>query len=72
VYAECGAGTIQIFVRDRGVGFDYGAVATDRRGLTESVIARMDRVGGSAEIRSTPGTGTEISLRLPQDGGTSG
>jgi signal transduction histidine kinase/phage shock protein PspC (stress-responsive transcriptional regulator) len=72
VYAECGAGTIQIFVRDRGVGFDYGAVATDRRGLTESVIARMDRVGGSAEIRSEPGAGTEISLRLPQDGGTSG
>jgi signal transduction histidine kinase/phage shock protein PspC (stress-responsive transcriptional regulator) len=69
VYAECGAGAIQVWVRDRGVGFDYGAVAGDRRGLTESVVARMERVGGSATIRSTPGNGTEVSLQLPQNGG---
>ena len=41
VYAECGAGTIQIFVRDRGVGFDYGAVAERQ--------ARADRVGDRAD-----------------------
>jgi signal transduction histidine kinase len=68
VYAECEAGAIRIWVRDRGVGFDYGAVAGDRRGLTESVVARMERAGGSAEIRSGPGGGTEVSLLLPRNG----
>ena len=55
-------------MRDRGVGFDYGAVAEDRRGLTQSVVARMDRAGGTAAVRSSPGNGTEISLQLPQNG----
>lgn len=68
VYAECDSGAMRIWVRDRGVGFDYGAVARDRRGLTESVVARMDRAGGSAGVRSSPGNGTEISLHLPQNG----
>ena len=68
VYAECGDGVLQIWVRDRGIGFDYGAVAGDRRGLVESVVARMERAGGSAEVRSSPGHGTEIGLRLPQSG----
>jgi signal transduction histidine kinase len=68
VYAECAPGAIQIWVRDRGVGFDYGAVAEDRRGLTQSVVARMDRAGGTAAVRSSPGNGTEISLQLPQNG----
>ena len=68
VYAECDSGAMRIWVRDRGVGFDYSAVARDRRGLTESVVARMDRAGGSAAVRSSPGNGTEISLHLPQNG----
>ena len=68
VYAECDPGAMRIWVRDRGVGFDYGAVARDRRGLTESVVARMDHAGGSAAVRSSPGNGTEISLHLPQNG----
>ena len=68
VYAECDSGAMRIWVRDRGVGFDYGAVARDRRGLTESVVARMDRAGGTAGVRSSPGNGTEISLHLPQNG----
>jgi signal transduction histidine kinase len=68
VYAECGPGAIQMWVRDRGVGFDYGAVAEDRRGLAQSVVARMARAGGTAVVRSSPGNGTEVSLLLPQNG----
>ncbi len=60
VYAECDPGAIRIWVRDRGVGFDYGAVARDRRGLTESVVARMERAGGGATVRSSSGGGTEM------------
>lgn len=65
VYAEATPGTVEIFVRDRGTGFDPEAVAADRHGLRDSIIERMRRHGGSAEVRSTPGSGTEIRLRQP-------
>jgi signal transduction histidine kinase len=66
VYAEVGPEEVSLFVRDRGVGFERGAVASDRRGLAESIEARLQRAGGSATITSVPGEGTEIELRLPR------
>jgi signal transduction histidine kinase len=65
VYAECTPDAAQIWIRDRGAGFDHGAVPDDRRGLTESVSGRMERVGGTAQIKSAAGNGTEIALQLP-------
>jgi signal transduction histidine kinase/phage shock protein PspC (stress-responsive transcriptional regulator) len=65
VYAEAGTGEISVFVRDRGRGFAVTEVPADRFGVRESVVARMQRHGGDAEIRSTPGNGTEVRLRLP-------
>ena len=65
VYVECGETGVEVFVRDRGQGFDTEAVPEDRLGLRESVLARMARVGGSARVRSEPGSGTEVSLALP-------
>jgi signal transduction histidine kinase len=53
-----------VYVRDRGRGFDPDSVAADRRGLVESIGGRMERVGGSAKIVSTPGEGTEVELHL--------
>jgi signal transduction histidine kinase len=53
-------------VRDRGPGFDPAAVPDDRRGLRESVLGRMDRHGGTAQVHSRPGAGTEIELVLPR------
>jgi len=53
-----------VYVRDRGSGFDPDAVAADRRGLAESIRGRMERVGGTANIVSTPGEGTEVELHL--------
>ena len=35
VYVECGATTVEVFVRDRGPGFDPDAVPEDRLGLRE-------------------------------------
>ena len=64
VYAELGNGRAQVFVRDRGAGFDPEAVPADRRGVRESIIGRMERSGGSAKIRSTPGSGTEVELEM--------
>jgi len=66
VYAEAGADGVSVFVRDRGTGFDRGAVAADRRGLTESIEGRLARAGGNATILSAPGSGTEVVLRLPR------
>jgi signal transduction histidine kinase len=65
VYAESDGEGLSVFVRDRGIGFDRTQVPDERRGLAESVEARMARHGGSAQVRSTPGRGTEIELRLP-------
>lgn len=65
VYAEIGAAAATVFVRDRGRGFDPGAVAEDRMGLRGSIVERMRRHGGETEIRSAPDAGTEIRLRMP-------
>jgi signal transduction histidine kinase len=69
VFAEVEPGEVSVFVRDRGCGFDPGAVPGDRKGLAESVHARMTRRGGSASVRSAPGQGTEVSLRMPRVAG---
>jgi signal transduction histidine kinase len=64
VYAEATGGAAEVFVRDRGPGFEPGAVPADRRGVRESIVGRMERNGGSAVIRSAPGAGTEVELRI--------
>jgi signal transduction histidine kinase len=66
IFAEVEPAEVSVFVRDRGRGFDPAAVPGDRKGLAESVRARMARRGGSATIRSTPGEGTEVSLTMPR------
>jgi signal transduction histidine kinase len=66
VFAEAGAEDMSVFVRDRGVGFDPSTVPADRLGISRSVHARMERQGGVAEIRSTPGEGAEVRLVMPR------
>jgi signal transduction histidine kinase len=53
-----------VFVRDTGGGFDVDAVPADRQGIAGSIVGRMERHGGSAVVRSAPGEGTEVELRL--------
>jgi signal transduction histidine kinase len=62
LYAEVDAERIEVFVRDRGPGFDLAAVPTDRRGVSESIVGRMERHGGRAVVHSAPGEGTEVEL----------
>jgi signal transduction histidine kinase/phage shock protein PspC (stress-responsive transcriptional regulator) len=66
VYAEVEAAAVAVFIRDRGVGFDPAAVPADRLGVRNSIVDRMTRHGGSADVRSEPGAGTEVRLRLPR------
>ena len=65
VYAEITDSLAEVFVRDRGVGFDPAAVPEHRHGLRGSIIGRMTRHGGTADLRSAPGEGTEVRLSLP-------
>jgi signal transduction histidine kinase len=58
---------VSVFVRDRGIGFSRDEVAADRRGLAESIEARMRRAGGEAMITSAPGEGTEVELTIPRE-----
>lgn len=62
LYAEVAPGHVEVFVRDRGVGFDPDAVPADRRGVRDSIIARMQRHDGSAVVNGRPGEGTEVQL----------
>jgi signal transduction histidine kinase/phage shock protein PspC (stress-responsive transcriptional regulator) len=66
IYAEVEPEAVSLYVRDRGRGFDPSTVPADRKGLSESVHARMVRRGGSADVRSLPGEGTEIRLSMPR------
>jgi signal transduction histidine kinase len=68
LYAEIDDGDARVFIDDRGPGFDPGAIPRDRRGVRESIIGRMKRYGGRAEIRSEPGDGTEVELRIKAGG----
>ena len=64
VYAEVREGEASVFVRDWGAGFDLEAVAPDRHGVRESIVDRMARHGGKAAVRTSPGEGTEVELRI--------
>jgi signal transduction histidine kinase len=65
VFAEVTGASLQVFVRDRGPGFDPAAAPVDRRGVRESIVGRMTRAGGRAAIRSSADGGTEVELVLP-------
>ena len=62
VYAEHLAGRLEVFVRDRGAGFDPDAVPADRHGLRDSIVGRVERVGGEVNVVSSIGNGSEIEL----------
>jgi signal transduction histidine kinase len=66
VYAESTGSRTQVFVRDRGPGFDPEAIPADRRGVRESIVGRMERNGGRARVTSAPGAGTEVEIVLEE------
>ena len=68
VYLEASEDRVEVFVRDRGEGFDLDAIPHDRFGVRESILGRVRRRGGTAEVTSSPGRGTEVHLTTPQRG----
>ncbi|MGQ0803272.1 MAG: sensor histidine kinase [Actinomycetota bacterium] len=66
LYVEVEPGAVTAFVRDRGVGFEPVAVPSDRRGISESIVGRMQRQRGKVTLSSTRGEGTEVELVMPR------
>ena len=64
VYGEAGPDLIEVFFRDRGLGFDPDRLPEDRHGVRESIVGRMRRHDGTATIVSVPGSGTEVVLSI--------
>jgi signal transduction histidine kinase len=68
VYAELSDERIEVFVRDRGAGFDPATVPPARRGVRESIVGRMHRAGGRATVRALPSGGTEVEIAIDREG----
>ena len=67
VYAELTDTSASVFVRDRGAGFDPDRIDESRLGIRGSIVGRLQRQHGTATIRSSPGQGTEVQLRVELD-----
>lgn len=61
---------VSVTIRDDGPGMPPGrlaeAAAEGRLGISHAIAGRMRDIGGSADISSTPGAGTEVRLRVPR------
>lgn len=65
VFVEGDEGQVEVWIRDRGQGFDPESIGEDRRGIRDSIVRRVERIGGESTITSAPGEGTEVYLILP-------
>ena len=71
VYAEALDGELLISVRDDGVGFDFDETRLAREGklgMLKSMKGRIEGLGGTMQVHSAPGHGTEVEFRLGTEG----
>ncbi|MCW2778954.1 MAG: histidine kinase, partial [Frankiales bacterium] len=70
VLVEDEGDAVLVTVRDDGPGIAPGrleeAAAEGRMGVARSVRGRVEDLGGSVLVTSTPGQGTEVELRVPR------
>ncbi|MFF7471609.1 MacS family sensor histidine kinase [Streptomyces sp. NPDC008092] len=70
ILVEDEPGEVVVTVRDDGPGIPQGRLAQaegeGRLGVAQSIRGRLRDLGGSAELFSTPGQGTEVELKVPK------
>jgi signal transduction histidine kinase len=64
LYFEADEGALAVYVTDQGKGFDINGVDAGRKGIEQSIVGRVERAGGMAQVDSVPGEGTEVVLRM--------
>ena len=76
ILVEDEPGEVVVTVRDDGPGIPEGRLAQaegeGRLGVALSIRGRLRHLGGSAELVSIPGQGTEIELKVPKARGKAG
>ena len=58
--------TVRAMVTDTGDGFAPDEIDPARLGFSESVVGRLNTVGGRARVFSSPGSGTTVMLEVPK------
>ncbi|GAA1518217.1 signal transduction histidine kinase [Agromyces terreus] len=58
--------TVRAMVTDAGDGFEPAGIDPARLGFAESVVGRLQAVGGRARVFSSPGSGTTVMLEVPK------
>jgi len=70
VLLESDTAGVLLTVRDDGCGFPRQrlaeAAAAGRLGVAQSIVGRLESIGGTASVISEPGAGTEVELRVPR------
>jgi signal transduction histidine kinase len=70
VLVEDEAAAVTVSVRDAGPGIAPGrldeAARQGRMGVARSIRGRLVELGGTVDLVSTPGQGTEVELRVPR------
>ncbi|MEV0741622.1 DUF5931 domain-containing protein [Streptomyces sp. NPDC050549] len=76
ILVEDEPGEVVVTVRDDGPGIPEGRLAQaegeGRLGVALSIRGRLRDLGGSAELVSIPGQGTEVELKVPKARGKAG
>ncbi|KOG32144.1 MacS family sensor histidine kinase [Streptomyces resistomycificus] len=71
ILVEDEPGEVIVTVRDEGPGIPEGRLAQaegeGRMGVALSIRGRLRDLGGSAELISVPGQGTEVELKVPKE-----
>lgn len=67
---------VVVSIRDDGTGIEDGrlreATAAGRLGVAQSIVGRIEALGGTAELDTGPGEGTEWELTVPKETGHAG
>ncbi|MDX1469303.1 MAG: PspC domain-containing protein [Acidimicrobiia bacterium] len=67
LYFEAEPAELVVYVTDQGRGFDTSAEQFQGKGIDNSIKSRIERAGGTVEIVSEPGEGTEVVLKVPKE-----